>query len=1422
MTASPDSPVSSLLSALPIRVDGKDCFVGATALDPRGRIGDSPLLPGAVLSVGGAGPDYHPALGAAAGTLHVIAGPDTGFGVAFRPGRYRVGRAGESHLPLTDSDVSRRHATIEIAPSGRAEVNDSASSNGTFLNGARVTGPTELGDGGVIRVGGTKLRWSSGSQRQLRATPTGDGKLEFDRAFSEPPIMPHDSVALPASKEPPARNPVMMMMTGFLGAGSGILMAVVAKQPTFLVFSLSGVAMPGAQYFMEKRQSKRLLTELANDRKTAQEKVSALVTEEERSLHRRAPGPDEIIAMATGARSDLWPRNARSQTGLVLRVGTADQRPSFEVRGEPWEEFTQPVLHDVPVTLNLAEVGVLGVVGAGDPPQALLRWLLVQLGTLCSPDDLRLVALTSDSADHDAWARWLPHLDQGVMEPVPCRIGNTPDTRAERVKELTQLIAARKANRSGASAERRDPEVVVVLDGALALRNIPGMGDVLRQGPAVGVHVICLDRQGMNECRMVCEVREDSVTLAPGPGNLLSPVKPELMDTVTAEEVARALTPMRDRIAADVQATIPYPVRLLDVMGIMIPKADDVLALWRETKGPNVRVALGANASGPAMVDLAGQGPHTMLGGATGAGKSILLQTLVTALLLANRQDELNLVLVDFKGGGAFLPFQHCPHVTALIRSTGDTPADTFGAADAARVLASVAAEVSRRESILAPYGGEIDAYWRNRASNPGMAPLPRLVMIFDEFARVLDTAPDFLKELVNVAGKGRSLGMHLVLATQSLQGKLNEEMKNNISLRISLRQNEPNDSTEVLGAPDAATIPAALRGRGMILWTGEEPRTPRPFQSGYLGNPPPAAGGDQTTVRTVRWTDLGVPRPLQAASGGGATDQELAIEAIEEAARQLSLPAPFRALLPGLPARVPLERLPECQTKEPPASAAPFGLMDEPDFQSQPAYSLDLEAADHLMVAGGPQSGRTTFARALITSLATRFRPDQVHLYVVEHQPAGLADYAGLPHCGGVFSPAEPDRIRRLVGWLETETQRRLAARFDAGAKDDPDIVLVVDGWEQFERRADPNLAEVTLGATLRTVIETGAPVGVHVVPIGGQDLLTGKVAALCNRRLLLPFPNEDTRRSAMRGGITSPPVLPGRAVDAATGRHVQVCDPDEPAADLTARVLAAQQTVPGATVSGGAAPAALPREFPSLPVRVKVGDLVLPEPVPSPSWVPLGVGATGADLGTVGIDMFDVGPHLMFIAGPAGSGRTTAVATLAKLLSWSGIDVLAVAPPQSPLIGMLAGEEDIKVVSGMTLEDAALREAADSFGEGRFAVLLDDAERITIRPSKDGFVDAPTILEEISTPAAFGHCALVIAADPNPILSGQRRSLAKVTSEIMLTGTRLLLTPAKRPDARQMNVTLEPDQYFTRPAGRCYLSNVGPATLLQLAVAD
>ncbi|MEV4656803.1 FtsK/SpoIIIE domain-containing protein [Micromonospora sp. NPDC049301] len=1396
----PGTSVRSLLAALPVPATGRRCFAGAVPLDPAARLADTPLLPGSVLSVGGPGPTGRLVTDGAVGVLEVVAGPDTGLAVALRPGTHAIARSSSAALPLRDADVSRRtHALLEVSPDGTATLTDGGSSNGTFVDGAAVTHTVPVSPTSVVQIGGDELQWTSlpaGVRRLVRAP---DGRIDFDRAFARAPVIPTVEVTLPVRStiaRGPAAAGALAAAGGFVGA------ALLAHQAILLVgTAISFVGFLVNQSAQEKQDAERQ-AEFTKARKAVESAIAAQVKAEQRVRQTLAPGPAEVADIAGGARSGLWTRRAGSPHALALRVGVADQPASVTVRGEPWPDFRPPTLSAVPITVDLGTVGVLGVTGPDEAVHDVLRWLLLQLATLRGPDDLRLVLLSTAEAGDLAWARWLPHVDAGDSAPYSCRIGNTAATRADRVRELRTLVASRRTERD----PRQFENVVVVLDGALALRDLPGMDEVLRDGPSVGVYLICADRHSMNECRGLIEVSGDSVRLTRSPDEPAVTVRPDRLDAATAERLARALAPMRDRATLGAaQNAIPAAVRLLDLLGLGAPTAADVLALWERGRGPRTRVVLGADATGPVYVDLADQGPHTMLGGATGAGKSILLQTLVTSLLLANRPDELNLVLVDFKGGSAFLPFERCPHVVALIRSTGETPADVFDDAAAARVLASIRAEVSRRESLLARYDGEIDRYWQKRLGGVALPPLPRLVLIFDEFGRVLDASPDFVKELVNVAAKGRSLGMHLVLATQSLQGKLSPELKNNVSLRISLRQNEPADSTEVLGVADAARIPGALRGRGMILCTTAESRVPQPFQSGYLGDPPPVGGAAPAAVRVLSPTDLGAPRPTVAPRvGGGPTDQDLAIAAIEDAAGRSGLPPPFRPMLPPLPATLTVDELPSRWTAAAPATAVPFGLADDPARQAQPADFLDLAGVDRLLLAGGPQSGRTTFARTLITGLAGRFRPDQAHLYVVERHPAGLAEYEALPHCGGVFSPAEPDRIRRLVTWLDEEIQRR------TGTAPPPDgarlhIVVVIDGWEHFEDHGDPAFVETSLVATLRGVISAGTPLGVHVVPIGGQDMLNHRLPTLYNRRLLLPFPKEETRRMHLQTGMASPPILPGRAIDAGSGRHVQVCLPTRSAGDIAAE--------PHDTPANRR-----PRRFPALPSRIDLAALDSTAAGEGRlTWIPLGIG--GPDTTTIGVDLFEAGPDLMLISGAGGTGRTTAAATVVHALRRRGIGVLAVAPPQSPLPGLLLDDPGLRVLTGVAIRDTDLREAVAMFGDRPYAVVVDDVDRINVLPTEQGFASSPTLLDDIVHPAARGRRALVVTADATPLLTGFPSPLTRLVNTVMMAGTRLVLAPSNRTTAVAHNITLEPDQYLTGPPGRGYLSAGRTPLLVQVA---
>jgi DNA segregation ATPase FtsK/SpoIIIE, S-DNA-T family len=268
----------------------------------------------------------------------------------------------------------------------------------------------------------------------------------------------------------------------------------------------------------------------------------------------------------------------------------------------------------------------------------------------------------------------------------------------------------------------------------------------------------------------------------------------------------------------------------------------------------------------------------------------------------------------------------------------------------------------------------------------------------------------------------------------------------------------------------------------------------------------------------------------------------------------------------------------------------------------------------------------------------------------------------------------------------------------------------------------------------------------------------------------------------------MVSPPVLPGRGIEAASGLHVQVCLPPE------------SLPAPARAQGGG------PKLFPPLPGSVPLSRL---------EGAAVGVG--GPDVVPVELDLFDLGPHLVLVSGPPGSGRSNAALVMATVLLRAGVHVLALGPPRSPLVRSLPGAHTL---AGTTFADADLREAVTAFEDEPYAVVVDDFDQVTITATEQGFDTLPTLLRDILAPAELGRRALVLAGDATPLLEGHRRSLSGEAAEVLRSGSRFLLTPTSRVHAREHGFTLEPDQFFAGPPGRAYLNTARRLDLVQFAV--
>ncbi|WP_257210846.1 FtsK/SpoIIIE domain-containing protein [Actinomyces ruminis] len=567
----------------------------------------------------------------------------------------------------------------------------------------RPLGPDTIWkDGAVLAVGRTQLTIGPVPAADAVATPTPDAPtIDFNR----PPRLARPTrervFTLPREPQQPRKQPFpLALLISPLIMGGGMYL-ITHRTATLLFVVLSPLLML-ANRMQGRSTRKRIYREdLGRYRrqKADTEAAAHRALLDERGLRRGdCPDPAEILLRATGPRSGLWERRPGDPDWLDLRVGTADV-PSEVVVQDPtrasYEEPLRWTVPDVPVTVGLGRLGVVGV--AGQERHRAATWLLAQAAALHSPAELGLVIL-ADPEQADAsgseweWARWLPHLRNPEGSGPRARVGLDEETVARRVNELLEMIDSGQAK----DGKQATGSVLVVLDGARALRLLPGMVRVLREGPQQGIRLLCLDvdRTALpEECRAVVNTGPGPAVVSETGCDEVEQVVLDLVPVGWCERVARALAPIRDVSAAGAEGSIPTSSRFLDAVGMPEPSAQVVLQTWQRV-GRTTRAVIGEDAEGLFAVDIRADGPHALVAGTTGSGKSELLQTLIASLCVGNSPDDMTFVLVDYKGGAAFKDCSRLPHTVGMVT-------DLDGHLTA-RALESLGAELRRRELQLA------------------------------------------------------------------------------------------------------------------------------------------------------------------------------------------------------------------------------------------------------------------------------------------------------------------------------------------------------------------------------------------------------------------------------------------------------------------------------------------------------------------------------------------------------------------------------------------------------------------------------------------------------------------------------------------------------------------------------------------------
>ena len=1364
--------------------------------------------------------------------LQVVRGPDAGKTWTLRPGTYVIGRAKSSDLPLpSDELVSRRHARIRISAEG-AVVEDMASSNGTLVNGETIATPSRLASGAVIELGDTFLSLSMEAGPGATTSPTPDGT----RIFNRPPriLARPEPVRLSVPAPPGPRQDVAFSVVGIvLPLIIGVAMALLLK-PIFILFALLSPVMAVSTYVTNRRKgasSHRAAMAQYQDRKARYANdLNSAIDREATYLRAASPDPPEIAAIAGAPLTRLWERRRDDRDFLSLRIGLANKQSSIELIGgsRPDDRESlpedQPMLMGVPATVDLATVGILGLAGDSEQTESLSRWLVCQLAALHAPDDLQVVILAG-SGDVGAWewSMWLPHLR---MNGDIC-LGFGEDAATQLAGRLAATTDARIQQRDNTRVHEQtqtDPAIVVLLGASHGMRSTPGIAKILRVGPSVGVYCICLAEsspQLPEECRAVATFRSgehDSIELRLSEGSGLEDIVPDQVGREWAEEVARDLAPLRIDRQRQSSSGIPDALVLLELLEMEPPTAQTIVNRWA-LGGRTTSAAIGATASGPLALDLSSDGPHGLVAGTTGSGKSELLQTLIASLAVANRPDALNFVLVDYKGGSAFSACARLPHTVGMVTDLDGHLTE--------RALISLAAEVRDREQLFRSVGAkDIDDYWRgiDRAGpTPSVPMLARIVIVIDEFASLVEEIPEFVDGLIDLARRGRSFGIHLILATQRPAGVVSPAIKTNTNLRIAMRVTDAMDSTDVIDSQVAARIAKNTPGRAFAR-VGHDQLTE--FQAARVGGRRRRLDTSQSrpTLRALTPEELfrPVPARVESDSADDETDLDVLVDAIRDASELEGISPAGSPWLPPLAKVLVLDELRDDHEPAGTSQSIPFGLEDLPSERDRAVVSLDLGDGGHLIVAGDPGSGRSTVLRTIAGAAAGQLNPTQLHLYGIDCGNGALAPMAELPHCGAVVSRSEIERTDRLLSKLTADVARRqgvlAAGGFSSIAEQHrhcepsdrlPYLLLMIDRWEGFTN-AFENVDGGRLVSSLQYLLREGSSAGLSIVLTGDRSVLLGKMATMTEFRLVLRLNDRAGYSLAGLNPRHLPDEIPaGRAFRADSGREVQIAllapETGGPAQVRALLAIAHRARADERVAVLGT----LPEPIAVIPTRVSFEAVVPLAPRESrPLSATIGVG--GNRLEPVLIDLVANGPGYL-VAGPRKSGRSNTLVALGRSLISGSTRVIGVTTLPSPL-ERLAGTVGVGgVFSGRATTPEEIDAVLDRL-TGPVAVLVDDVEQLFDSP-------LAAYLEGLIRGAHRHNRAVVLAGGVAELNSVSFRG---PVAEARKSRSGLLLSPSAPTDAELLGVRLPKTAIFSGPAGRAVQIDNGNHRIVQIADAS
>ena len=1371
--------------------------------------------------------------------VKLLTGPmaNTVFEIPF--GDTTVGRGEHSDIVVLDDAMSRHHAVIAVDDHS-ITVTDLASTNGVVTDrgssNETLTRTTTLLPGRRVLLGTTWIEVEH-CHRTRGLADVDRPVVEFNRPPRLVPPFEARSITLPEPPDHPGKTrlPFITALVPLLMAGVLVYSPVLfGGEPNFRygLFMLFSPLMILGSFWERKRSGradfKQALKHFRADLAAAEADLQAAQLHEQRGRLRAAPSITELSDAVDELAPRLWERAVGDPDTFSLRVGLADQpslvdivdngRGPADLRTEleqlPARFSTVP---QVPALVDMRIHGGIGVSGTREYVTPLCYSLVAQVAVLHSPAEVLLAAMVPPDARADwEWMKWLPHCpadDSPIGGPhlaageLECR------NLLGRLLEIVDERAGRSRGGMDPSRALDTPCVVVVIaEGVPVVQH--ELTRLLAEGPTVGVFPLWISgasRRVPRPIGNVVDIHPDgsaaTVAFAGSEGSptpAITEVSIETLDESAAADLARRLSPIEDVSARFTQTSaIPDMVSLVDLLGgpAILESTEPLLRRWTG-RPKHLEAPVGRTADGILTLDIRRDGPHALVGGTTGSGKSEFLQSWIMAMAATFNPETVNFLLVDYKGGAAFKDCSRLPHSVGMV-----TDLDPAGIR---RALVSLGAEVRRRELIQDEHNCSslLDMIDKGIAEAP-----PSLLIIVDEFAALVQEVPEFIEGMVDIAQRGRSLGVHLVLATQRPAGVITGQIKANTDLRVALRTSDREDSVDVIETPDAAEIDRNCPGRA-ISRIGRQ-RTQ--FQSAYVGGVTDAetAAGPGVSIGDFSFdgiAPLGSSDQQTTDAASDATDLERLVDNIDTAHRRSGRPVPRRPWLDPLQPVYDLENLFDATagTDVDPATATdggaglPLGIVDLPDDQAQVPLVFRLDTEGSLGIVGAGGAGKTVALRTIATAAALSVdRPsDAPIVYGLDFAGRGLQMLEPLPHVAGIVADDEPERIQRILSDLEAELVQRTRLFSEARASsftefrrtaDRPIVrrILLIDGYPVFHEMYTGVERDRWINVVRRLIVE-GRQFGLHVVLTAPRrDTVYSTIARSIGQWLVLRQTSADDYRSLeVPIDLLGDEPAPGRAIH--NRRNAQVAlvggRPDTESQVRAVLRLADEMDRRGFRP---AAPIRL------LPAEVNHRDLEQPR----------AIGLLDRDFSEWTMPgRF----HTMLITGPRSSGRTTALLTAGRAATEGHSDtnrhtVMLSAKPHSlplpPHWTAVAGDTDVRA-----MVDQLIATVEATTAEHRHLVLIDDANTL---------VDAGVPLSRLVDAADGDRLQVILVLDDTKA----RSNFDAFSRSVRASRFGLLLRPSPLEDKEIYGLPLPRVPSHLWPAGRGYIIDDQTVETIQVA---